>query len=141
RGLSVPKTMTADSPGTLPVRGRGRFEPQQDAERMSDDTYPTMDLMASITGGRYLVNTNDLSDGFKKAASDLEGSYTLGFYISEEADGKWHNLKAGVKRAGVNLRHRKGYLAEPLAASPAAWTNDVAMAAIGNPMGSSAVQL
>ena len=141
KGLAVPKAMTAESPGTLPVRGRGRFEPQQDAERMSDDTYPTMDLMASITGGRYLANTNDLADGFKKAASDLEGSYTLGFYVSDEPDRTWHNVKASVKRSGVNLRHRKGYLAEPVSASPALWTNDMAMAAITNPIGSSAVQL
>src|SRR2546428_6107100 len=108
---------------------------------MSDDTYPTMDLMASITGGRYLVNTNDLADGFKKAASDLEGSYTLGFYVSDEPDSKWHNLKASVKRSGVTLRHRKGYLAEPVAAAPALWTNEAAMAAINNPIGASAVQL
>ena len=141
KGLAVPKSMTAEAQGTLPVRGRGQFEPQQDSERMSADTYPTMDLMASITGGRYLFNTNDLADGFKKAASDLEGSYTLGFYISDEPDNKWHNLKASVKRQGVSLRHRKGYLAEPVASSPAAWTNDVAMSVISNPMGSSAVQM
>jgi VWFA-related protein len=141
KGLALPTSMTAESQGTLPVRGRGRFEAQQDAERMSDDTFPTMDLMASTTGGRYLYNTNDLAEGFKKAASDLEGSYTLGFYVSEEPDSKWHDLKASVKRSGVTLRHRKGYLAEPVAASPAPWTNDMAMAVIANPMGSSAVQM
>jgi VWFA-related protein len=141
KGLSVPRSMTAESQGMLPVRGRGRFEPQQDTERLSDDTLPTMDMMASITGGRYLYNTNDLAEGFKKAASDLEGSYTLGFYVSEEPDGKWHNLKASVKRSGVNLRHRKGYLAETVAATPTLWTNDTAMAVVAQPIGSSAVQL
>jgi VWFA-related protein len=141
KGLALSKSMTAEAQGTLPVRGRGQFEQQQDAERMSADTYPTMDLMASITGGRYLVNTNDLADGFKRAASDLEGSYTLGFYVSDEPDNKWHTLKASVKRPGVNLRHRKGYLSEPVAATPAVWTNEVAMAVIGNPIGSSAVQM
>ena len=97
--------------------------------------------MSSTTGGRYLYNTNDLMEGFKKAASDLEGSYTLGFYVSEEPDSKWHNLKASVKRSGVNLRHRKGYLAEAVAATPTLWTNEMAMAVIANPIGSSAVQL
>jgi VWFA-related protein len=140
-GLSVSKTMNAERQGTVPMRGRGQFEPQQDAETMSSDTRPAMDLMAAITGGRYLYNTNDLTEGFKKAASDLEGSYTLGFYVSDEPDSKWHNLKASVKRSGVNLRHRKGYLAEPVAAAPVAWTNDMAMAVISNPIGSSEVQL
>jgi VWFA-related protein len=141
KGLNVARSMTAESQSTLPLRGRGRFEPQQDAERLSDDTLPTMDLMASITGGRYLYNTNDLADGFKRAASDLEGSYTLGFYVSDEPDGKWHNLKASVKRSGVNLRHRKGYLAEAVASTPTLWTTETAMAVITNPIGSSAVQL
>jgi VWFA-related protein len=140
-GLDLPMSMTAESPGAMPVRGRGRFEPQQEAESVSNDTQPAMELMSSTTGGRYLHNTNDLTEGFKKAASDLEGSYTLGFYVSEEPDGKWHNLKASVERSGVNLRHRKGYLAEALAATPTLWTNEMAMAVIANPIGSSAVQL
>lgn len=141
KGLDMPRAMTAESQGTLPVRGRGRFEPQQQAEAVSDDTQPAMELMASITGGRYLYNTNDLSDGFTRAASDLDGSYTLGFYVSSDADGKWHPLKATVKRSGVNLRYRKGYLAEPVAATPALWTNEMAMALIRDPIGSSAVQM
>jgi VWFA-related protein len=140
-GLHLPMSMTAAAPGAMPVRGRGRFEPQQDAESLSNDTQPAMELMSSTTGGRYLHNTNDLMEGFKKAALDLEGSYTLGFYVSEEPDSKWHNLKASVKRSGVNLRHRKGYLAEAVAATPTLWTNDMAMAVIANPIGSSAVQL
>ena len=141
KGLEVPLSMTASSSGAMPVRGRGRFEPQQDAEAVSTDTRPAMELMSSTTGGRYLYNTNDLMEGFKKAASDLEGSYTLGFYVSDEPDSKWHNLKASVKRSGVNLRHRKGYLAEAVAATPTLWTDDMAMTVIGNPIGSSAVQM
>jgi VWFA-related protein len=141
KGLDMPGSMTAESPGAMPVRGRGRFELQQQAESVSDDSRPAMELLSSITGGRYLHNTNDLAEGFKKAASDLEGSYTLGFYVSDEPDGKWHNLKASVKRSGVNLRHRKGYLAEAVAATPTPWTTETAMAVIANPIGSSAVQL
>ena len=46
-----------------------------------------------------------------------------------------------MKRSGVNLRHRKGYLAERVAVAPVAWTNDLAMAVISNPIGSSQVRL
>ena len=76
-----------------------------------------------------------------KATSDLEGSYTLGFYVSEEPDNKWHNLKASVKRSGVSLRHREGYLADAAAATPTGWTNDLTMAVASNPIGSSAIRL
>jgi VWFA-related protein len=140
KGLDLPMSTSAASRGAMPVRGRGRFEPQQDAETVSSDTRPAMELMSSTTGGRYLYNNNDLMEGFKKAASDLEGSYTLGFYVSEQPDSKWHNLKASVKRSGVSLRHRKGYLSEAVA-TPTLWTNEMAMAVIANPIGSSAVQL
>ena len=133
--------MTANVPAPMPVAGRGRFEAQQQAETISADAQPAMELMAAVTGGRYLRNTNDLMEGFKRAASDLAGSYTLGFYVSEELDSKWHNLKASVKRAGVNLRHRQGYLADAAAATPTAWTNDLTMAVAANPIGSSAVRL
>jgi VWFA-related protein len=78
KGLDSATMMTADSPGAVPMRGRGRFEPQQDAETISGDAQPAMDMLSSTTGGRYLRNSNDLMDGFKKAASDLEGSYTPG---------------------------------------------------------------
>mgnify|MGYP003693535673 CR=1 FL=1 len=141
KGLDSATMMTAESVGAVPMRGRGRFEPQQDAETHQRDATPAMEMLSSITGGRYLRNTNDLMDGFKKAASDLEGSYTLGFYVSESPDNKWHTLKASVTRSGVNLRHRKGYLAEADAATSSLWTNEKAMAVIANPIGSSAVQL
>jgi len=141
KGLEVARSQTAETQGTMPVRGRGRFEQQQDAERLSDDTFPAMDMMSSVTGGRYLRNSNDLAAGFKSAVADLAGSYTLGFYVSDEPDNKWHTLKANVKRAGVDLRHRKGYLAEPFTSAPTLWTNEMAMAAVSDPVGSSAVQL
>jgi VWFA-related protein len=141
KGLEVARSQSAESAGSLPVRGRGRFEPQQDAERLSDDTFPAMEMMSSTTGGRYLRNSNDLAAGFKSAAADLAGSYTLGFYVSDPPDNKWHPLKATVKRAGVDLRHRRGYLAEPIATTPTVWTNEMAMAAVSDPVGSSAVQL
>ncbi len=141
KGLDSPTAMTAESSGATPARGRGRFEAQQDAEAVSGDALPAMDMMSSITGGRYLRNNNDLMEGFKKAASDLEGSYTLGFYASDNPDGKWHTLKASVRRAGVSVRHRKGYVAEADAIAPTLWTNDKAMAVVATPIGSSAVQL
>ena len=148
KGLALPSATTttttnttASSPGLMPLPGRGRFEPQQQAESISADPQAAMELMASITGGRYLRDNNDLMEGFKRAASDLAGSYTLGFYVSEEMDSKWHNLKASVKRSGVSLRHREGYLADAAVATPTAWANDMMMAVAADPIGSSAVRL
>jgi VWFA-related protein len=143
KGLTMPpaSSMSPNLPATMPAQGRGRFEPQQQAESISADPHAAMELMASITGGRYFRNTNDMMEGFKQAASDLAGSYTLGFYVSDDLDSKWHNLKTSVKRPGVSLRHRQGYLAEAAVASPTAWANDLTMAVVANPIGSSAIRL
>ncbi len=117
-GISLPSDQTAASHAPVPVRGRGRFEPQMDSDAISNDPHPAMELMSSITGGRYIYNTNDLTAGFKQTAADVQGSYTLGFYMPGDPDDKWHKLKIRVKHSGVSVRHREGYLASLGPAQP-----------------------
>jgi VWFA-related protein len=141
KGIAIPTDQTAASRMPLPPRGRGRFEPQMDSAAISDDPHPAMELMANITGGRYLFNNNDLSAGFKQAALDLQGSYTLGFYMPDDPDDKWHKLKVRVKRSGVNVRHREGYLANLPPAQPTEWTSEKWRAVFADPIGSTAIPL
>src|SRR5204863_6336591 len=110
KGIELPSDTLASSRAPVPARGRGRFEPQMDSDAASNDSRPAMELMASVTGGRYLHNTNDLAAGFRQALADVQGSYTLGFYVPNDPDDKWHKLKVRVKRSGLSLRHRDGYL-------------------------------
>jgi VWFA-related protein len=141
KGIEVPYDQTSAARMPLPPRGRGRFEPQMDSEAASNDPRPAMDLMASITGGRYLHNTNDLTAGFKQTAIDMQGSYTLGFYMPGEPDDKWHKLKIHVKRSGVTVRHREGYLASFGPEQPPAWTAENWRAAFSNPLASTVIPL
>jgi VWFA-related protein len=141
QGLALPSDQSAASRAPLPVRGRGRFEPQMDTEAASNDPRPAMELMASITGGRYLHNSNDLAAGFKQTATDMQGSYTLGFYLTGDPDDKWHKLKVRVKRAGVNLRHREGYLSESGPPQTTTWTTETWRANFSNPIGSTVIPL
>jgi hypothetical protein len=119
----------------------GKFGPQEDAENISADPLPTMRMMANITGGRYLFNTNDATLGFQQVAADLRGSYSLAFYVSEAPDDKWHKLKIEVKRPGVGLRHREGYLFSAAPPQTSDWTAETWSAAFSNPVGSSAIPL
>lgn len=75
----------------------------------------TMRELASRTGGRAYYNTNDLRNAIRDAVSDSQVTYTIGYYpASENFDGKFHMLDVKlVKRAGLNLRYRKGYFDEP----------------------------
>jgi hypothetical protein len=123
----------------VPERGRGRFEAQMDTEAVANDPHPAMELMAKVTGGRYLYNTNDLTAGFRQTALDMQGSYTLGFYLPDDPDNKWHKLKVRVKRPGANVRYREGYLAESTPSQPQEWTAEMWRSAFANPLGSTAI--
>ncbi|MEO8028447.1 MAG: VWA domain-containing protein [Bryobacteraceae bacterium] len=107
RGLSIPAELTASAPPrnlTAPVAPpRINYRPPG---------LDTMQEMASRTGGIAFFNTNDLQGSIRKAMDDANVTYTLGFYPGEdELDGRYHDLKVKVARPGLELRHRKGYMA------------------------------
>jgi VWFA-related protein len=138
--LEAPSDTRAQSPQTVPLRGRGNFEMLMDTKATSNDTRPAMQTMASITGGRYFY-PGDVTSGVDKVVSDLQGSYTLGFYMPENPDDKWHKLKVQVKRSGLSVRHREGYLADSHLAQPVKWTEEMWRTALSNPLGSPAIPL
>jgi VWFA-related protein len=79
--------------------------------------------LAEATDGLAMVNSNDLSGSFRKIVDDLSSYYLLGYYSSGKLDGKFHPIAVRVKRPGVRVRARRGYLAAtPGAATAAAAT-------------------
>jgi len=126
---------------TQSARSGGAFGDLKQAEALSTDPHTAMNLLASVTGGRYLFNTNDLASGFKQAAADVQGSYRLGFYAPEEQQGQWHRLKIQVKRSGVSVRHREGYRNDSAAPQPVTWDEKNWRSVLGNPFGSSVIPL
>ena len=64
----------------------------------------------------------------RTALDDSEITYTLGYYPSHgQWDGRYRSIKVRVNIPGVEVRHRKGYLASPEPAGPAATKNRMAM--------------
>lgn len=78
---------------------------------------PNMDTMRTIaedTGGRAYVNTNAIGDAVRRAMDDSRVTYVLGYYPSHgNWDGKFREIKVDINRKGLEVRHRKGYLAIP----------------------------
>jgi len=72
----------------------------------------TMFELAGRTGGRALVNTNDIAGAIRTAIEDSSLTYTLGFYPeNDKFDNSFHNLKVKlVDFPHLELRYRKGYL-------------------------------
>jgi len=67
--------------------------------------------LADGTGGVAFVNTNDINGAIGKAISDADLTYTLGFYADSSAADGFHEIKVKVDRPGLDVRHRKGYIA------------------------------
>ncbi len=68
--------------------------------------------LAEATDGLALVNTNQIAGGLKRIVTDLSSYYLLGYYASNvKMDGKFHKITVRVKRPGVQVRARRGYLA------------------------------
>jgi VWFA-related protein len=103
--------------------------------------WATMDMLADVTGGRSFRNTNDLTAGVHAAATDLRGSYSVGFYVPENSDNRWREFDVRVSRPGVRILHRNGYMALAPVKQPVNWTQAEWQAAMQNPLGSTAIRL
>jgi VWFA-related protein len=66
-------------------------------------------VLAEQTGGRAVVNTNDLRGGLSRVLDDSGGYYLLGYVSPHGDDGKFHTITVRTTRPQVEVRARKGY--------------------------------
>jgi VWFA-related protein len=100
-----------------PVDARGLVAPAGGQSAMAVSMserhrHDTLELLAATSGGRAIYDTNDIAAALGEAMDDTQITYTVGFYPETAGDGKdYHNLRIDVKRPGVTLRYRPGYVA------------------------------
>jgi VWFA-related protein len=69
----------------------------------------SLQTMATSTGGKYFGDINS-ADEHLETIQNLTGCYyVLGYYVDEEWDGKYHELKVKVNRKGSKVHAQKGY--------------------------------
>ena len=95
-------------------RGEGAWT--KDIERQSDllSSRPAAVLgrLAKETGGFLIENTNDLASGFARMQQERTIYYLLAYQpTNTSTDGKFRKVKVKVKRSGVTVRARPGYVA------------------------------
>jgi VWFA-related protein len=76
------------------------------------DPHTGLSRLAGDTGGFLIRDTNDLSSAFRRIDEDNRFHYLLTYSPSNaEFDGKFRTIQVRVKREGVQVFARKGYLA------------------------------
>jgi VWFA-related protein len=69
-------------------------------------------LFSDQTGGRAIINQNDMDTAFGRILEDNSSYYILG-YVSPDSrrDGRFHRVAIRLKRPGLQVRARNGYFA------------------------------
>ncbi len=82
-----------------------------------DEGADAMNSLAVDTGGFVVRNTNILDAAVGRIVDDASHYYVLGYRPEAAADGKFRKISVKVKRQGVSVRARSGYVATPKAAA------------------------
>jgi VWFA-related protein len=94
--------------GTSMFSGRG-VSRQFDSQAASQDTLVSL---ASDTGGKAFLDTNDFGGVYTKVINDTSAYYLIGYSTTNPArDGRFRRIRVKVTRPGLRVEHRNGYYA------------------------------
>lgn len=69
-------------------------------------------MLADATGGFAFINQNTYDDAFRRLVRENSSYYVLGFYsTNDRRDGRFRRVQLRVKRPGLTVRARSGYVA------------------------------
>jgi VWFA-related protein len=100
---------TRGSPGGMGmVNGTAMASMMQGFQRSQD----TLWALAADTGGKALLDFNDLSRGIVQAQQSMSSYYILGYYTSNaNLDGRFRRVKVTLNGVTASLEYRQGYYA------------------------------
>ena len=78
-----------------------------------EETVAQLSEITDPTGGltRQVAGFQQLEDAILKLGKEFTHDYEIG-YARRQADGAYHRIVVDVRRPGVTIRHRRGYLAD-----------------------------
>ena len=77
--------------------------------RREQDVQASLEWLAKTTGGEAFINAHRLTV-FEETVTDTRSFYWLGFTPKRSGDDKPHRVKVTVKRPGLEVRSRQGFL-------------------------------
>ncbi len=100
---------THGSPGGLAMYNGGSALAMMNGFQRSQDT---LYALAADTGGKSLLDVNDLTVGIVQAQKAISDYYIIGYYTSNTTlDGKFRRINISVKDVVAKLDYRQGYFA------------------------------
>ncbi|MDP1570312.1 MAG: VWA domain-containing protein [Vicinamibacterales bacterium] len=94
-----------------PIGPRMPATPVEDGRRLFN-RQSALRTLAEETDGVAVLNTNDVTGAVSRFMGDLGSYYLLGYYSTNtRLDGRYRRLTVRVKRPGLEVRARPGYLA------------------------------
>jgi VWFA-related protein len=96
------------------MRGTSAYSGQSSISALNSNftTQETLVTLASDTGGRAFLDSNDFSQVFKGVQQDTSTYYLLGYHSTNLAkDGKYRRISVKVNSLDTKLDYRRGYYA------------------------------
>lgn len=99
---------------TASLRGAGMYSGSAGRKQLDENfaSQETLATIASDTGGKAFLDTNDFGQVFDRVQKDTSTYYVLGYKSNNPLrDGKYRHIQVKVNRADVKLEFRSGYYA------------------------------
>jgi len=98
-------------------RGTGLYSGQAQGQQRqrANEQQETLFALAADTGGKALLDDNDLTLGMQRAQQDMQSYYILGYYSTDERrDGRYRRVevKLASNTRQARIDYRRGYFAE-----------------------------
>jgi VWFA-related protein len=79
----------------------------------TENLQSSLTLLAGDTGGRAILNANDLRSALARMQEDFATYYSLAYAPPHSGDGREHRIEVRVKRPGLRVRSRRSYRDKP----------------------------
>jgi VWFA-related protein len=86
-----------------------RMQTPETQSRQRGELEDVMTSLAIDSGGRPMIERNDLSVVLASLASDLSTGYSLAYMSPRTGDGRVHQIRLETTRSGVELRFRRSW--------------------------------
>jgi VWFA-related protein len=130
-GVMPPPTSIDGTPTQYGAVGQSMISSLSDESKRARES---LRMFSDNTGGRAIVDRNDMDAAFRRVVEDNSSYYILGYDSpNTQRDGKFHRVTVKVKRPGLQVRTRNGYYAPSDRTSKSTTSTDRVGTMLGSP--------